>query len=85
LSIDKFMNIIPNGKFQQFVNEFSDDKYIKKFNSFHHFIVLIFAQLNENDSLKDIEHPININKNKVQLILGSTHDVVKFSYELHSL
>jgi len=65
---NQLLNIIPHCKFQQVVEEFNGDKYIKKFNSFHHLIVLLFAQLNENDSLRDIERPININKNKLQFI-----------------
>lgn len=48
---NQLLNIIPHGKFQQIVEEFNEDKYVKKFNSFHHFIVLLFAQLNENGSI----------------------------------
>jgi len=63
---NQLLTIVPYYKFQDIVEEFKGDRYTKKFNSFHHFIVLLFAQLNENDSLRDIERPININKGKLQ-------------------
>jgi hypothetical protein len=58
--------LIPHGKFQKIVDEYNGDKYTKKFSSFHHFITLFYAQITEKDSLRDIQHPLNLQKSKLQ-------------------
>lgn len=63
---NQLLNLIPCGKFQKIVEEYNGDKYVKKFNSFHHFITLLYAQITEKDSLRDIQHPINLQKGKLQ-------------------
>lgn len=63
---NQLLNLIPCGKFNEIVEEYRGDKYVKKFNSFHHFITLLYGQITEKDSLRDIEHPINLEKGKLQ-------------------
>src|ERR1039457_817881 len=63
---NQLLNLIPSHKFQKVVDEHNADKYTKKFNSFHHLITLFYAQLTEKDSLRDIVHPINLQKSKLQ-------------------
>jgi hypothetical protein len=63
---NQLLNLIPMGKFDKIVDEFKGDKYTKKFNSFHHFITLFYAQITEKDSLRDIQYPINLQKSKLQ-------------------
>jgi len=63
---NQLLNLIPNGKFQKIVEKYNGDKYVKTFNSFHHFITLLYAQIKEKDSLRDIQHPINLEKSKLQ-------------------
>lgn len=63
---NQILNLIPHGKFQKAVDEFNGDKYTKKFSTYHQFITLLYAQITEKDSLRDIERPINFNKGKLQ-------------------
>ncbi len=63
---NQLLNLIPYSKFQKVVEEYNGDKYTKKFNSFHHFITLFYAQLTEKDSLRDIVNPLNIERGKLQ-------------------
>lgn len=63
---NQLLNLVPYNKFQKAVEEHNADKYTKKFNSFHHFITLFYAQITEKDSLRDIVCPINIQKNNLQ-------------------
>ena len=63
---NQILNLIPHGKFQKAVDEFNGDKYTKKFSTYYQFITLLYAQITEKDSLRDIERPINFNKGKLQ-------------------
>ncbi len=63
---NQLLNLLPSGKFQKIVEEYNTDKYVKKFNSFHHFITLFYAQITEKDSLRDIQYPLNIQRSKLQ-------------------
>ena len=63
---NQILNLIPHGKIQKVVDEFNGDKYTKKFTTYHQFITLLYAQITEKSSLRDIERPLNINKWKLQ-------------------
>ncbi len=63
---NQLLNLVPYGKIQKAVDEFNGDKYIKKFSTYHQFITLLYAQIIEKDSLRDIERPLNISKGKLQ-------------------
>lgn len=63
---NQILNLIPYGQIQKAVDEYEGDKYTKKFTTYHQFVTLLYAQITEKDSLRDIETPININKCKIQ-------------------
>lgn len=63
---NQVLNIIPYWQIQKAVEEFNGDKYVKKFKTYHEFVALLYAQITEKDSLRDIERPINLVKNKIQ-------------------
>jgi hypothetical protein len=63
---NQILNLIPHGQIQKAIDKFNGDKYVKKFSTYHQFITLLYAQITEKDSLRDIERPININKGKIQ-------------------
>jgi hypothetical protein len=63
---NQILNLIPYGQIQKAIDEFQGDKYTKKFTTYHHFVTLLYAQITEKDSLRDIERPINLNKDKIQ-------------------
>ena len=59
---NQILNLIPQSQIQK-----ATDKFItKKFKTYHHLVTLLYAQITEKDSLRDIEHPLNISKNKMQ-------------------
>lgn len=62
---NQLLNLLPMSAFKNIVEEFKGDKNTKKFNTFHHFVTLFYAQLTGKDSLRDIETTINLNKNKL--------------------
>jgi hypothetical protein len=51
---NQILNLIPHGQIQKVVDEFDGDKYTKKFSTYHQFITLLYAQITEKDSLRDI-------------------------------
>ena len=63
---NQLLNLISYDKFQKIAEKHNGDRYVKKFTSFHHFITLLYAQITEKDSLRDIQHPINFEKSKLQ-------------------
>jgi hypothetical protein len=63
---NQLLNLIPTGKFQKIVEKHDGDKYVKKFKTFHHLITLLYGQITEKDSLRDIQHPLNLEKNRLQ-------------------
>jgi len=63
---NQLLNLISFNKFQKLAEKHNGDRYVKKFTSFHHFITLLYAQITEKDSLRDIQHPINLEKSKLQ-------------------
>ena len=63
---NQILNLIPQSQIQKATDKFNGDKYTKKFKTYHHLVTLLYAQITEKDSLRDIEHPLNISKNKMQ-------------------
>ena len=63
---NQLLNLISIGKFQKLVDKHNGDKYVKKFKTFHHFIALLYGQITEKDSLRDIQYPLNLEKGNLQ-------------------
>jgi hypothetical protein len=63
---NQLLNLISIGKFQKLVDKHKGDKYVKKFKTFHHFIALLYGQITEKDSLRDIQYPLNLEKGNLQ-------------------
>lgn len=63
---NQLLNLVPLYKFQKIVEQRNGDKYVKKFKTLHQFIALLYGQITEKDSLRDIQHPLNLEKNSLQ-------------------
>jgi hypothetical protein len=51
----QIINHIPKRKLQSIVNKHHGDRYVKKFNSYHHLITMLYAEFQKCDSLREIE------------------------------
>jgi hypothetical protein len=51
----QIINHIPKRKLQSIVNKHNGDRYVKKFNSYHHLITMLYAEFQKCDSLREIE------------------------------
>jgi hypothetical protein len=60
--LNQLLNYLPIYQFRKLIEIYKTDRYTKKFNSFHQFIVLFVAQMMQKDSLRDIETTINLSK-----------------------
>lgn len=63
---NQLLNLVPLYKFQKIVEQHNGDKYVKKFKTLHQFIALLYGQITEKDSLRDIQYPLNLEKNSLQ-------------------
>jgi len=63
---NQLLNLISIGKFQKLVDKHNGDKYVKKFKTFHQFIALLYGQITEKNSLRDIQYPLNLEKGNLQ-------------------
>ena len=63
---NQLLNLISFNKFQKLVDKHNGDKYVKKFKTYHHFIALLYGQITEKDSLRDIQYPLNLEKSHLQ-------------------
>lgn len=51
----QLINFIPKQEFVSSVKTYGGDRYVKKFNSFHHLITMLYAEFQNCDSLREIE------------------------------
>ena len=52
--LSQILQLVPRHFFEKQVSKYSGDRYVKKFDSFSQFTVLIYAQIRGHDSLRDI-------------------------------
>jgi len=51
----QLINFIPKDSFARIVSSHQADRYVKKFDSFHHLVTMIYAQFQNCNSLREIE------------------------------
>lgn len=51
----QLINFIPKQKFSSIVKSHDGDRYVKKFDSFHHLITMLYSEFQNCDSLREIE------------------------------
>lgn len=53
--LSQIINYLPLKDFQSIVNKHNGDRYVKKFDSLHHLITMLYAEFQKCDSLRGIE------------------------------
>jgi hypothetical protein len=56
---------VPRHKFETFVKQYSGDRYVKKFNCWNQFTVMLYAQAGNKDSLRDIQNSLSVQAHKL--------------------
>lgn len=57
-------DFLPKTKFDWLVKKYQGNKYVKKFTCWNHLLVMIFAQLTQRESLRDLISTLNAHKSK---------------------
>ena len=57
-------DFLPKIKFDWLVKKYEGNKYVKKFTCWNHLLVMIFAQLTQRESLRDLVSTLNAHKSK---------------------
>lgn len=61
----QFLALLPRYEFQRIVNKYQGDFRIKKFKCWHQMAAMIFAQIRQEDSLRDIDIALNAHASKL--------------------
>jgi len=51
---NQILSLIPKFEFNQIVDKYQSDKGVKKFTTFNHLVLLMYAQIDGKDSLRDV-------------------------------
>jgi hypothetical protein len=62
---NQLLQLVPEHQFENLVNTYAGDYYVKNFTCWKQFKVLLYAQIKGHDSLRDIETSLNSQKNKL--------------------
>lgn len=57
-------DFIPRGQFEWFVKKYEGNKYVKTFTCWNHLLVLVFGQLTNRESLRDLVGSLNAHTSK---------------------
>ncbi len=60
---NQLLNFIPRHDFEKLVSSYSGDYYTKYFTSWQHFLTLLYSQIRNKDSLRDITTGLTTNQN----------------------
>lgn len=55
---------LPRKSFEWFVKKYEGNKYVKSFTCWNHLLVMIFGQLSNRESLRDLVSTLNAHRNK---------------------
>jgi len=59
------MKLVPRHEFESLVYQYQGDYRVREFNCWRHFVSLLYVQITEKDSLRDIEAGINAQSHKL--------------------
>jgi IS4 transposase len=68
----QILKLIPRYTFKKIVGEYQGDKGTKKFDSWSHFVAMLYGQITQQRSLRTLEDSFNANQN-LHYHLGCTH------------
>ena len=60
----QLIDFLPKEKFDWLVKKYQGNKYVKKFTCWNHLLVMIFAQLTQRESLRDLIASLSAHKSK---------------------
>lgn len=60
----QLIDFLPKEKFDWLVRKYQGNKYVKKFTCWNHLLVMIFAQLTQRESLRDLIASLSAHKSK---------------------
>lgn len=63
--MNELLHLIPRHRFGTIVNRYYGDRYVKCFDCWNQFTVLLYAQASGKDSLREIEHGLTVNSDRL--------------------
>ena len=63
--MNQLLTLIPRHQFETLVKSHSGDRYVKHFNCWNQFTVMLYAQASSKDSLRDIQNGLTAQQNKL--------------------
>jgi hypothetical protein len=63
--MNELLHLIPRHRFETVVNNLSGNRYVKRFDCWNQFTVLLYAQASGKDSLRDIEQAFKVNSERL--------------------
>ncbi|MBM3253503.1 MAG: IS4 family transposase [Candidatus Omnitrophica bacterium] len=63
--MNELLHLIPRHRFETVVNNLSGNRYVKHFDCWNQFTVLLYAQASAKDSLRDIEQAFKVNSERL--------------------
>ena len=63
--MNELLNLIPRHRFETIVSNHGGNRYVKRFDCWNQFTVLLYAQSSGKDSLRDIEQAFMVNSNRL--------------------
>jgi hypothetical protein len=71
----EILKLFPRYQFEKGIERYHGDRYVKTFNTWQQFITLLYSQIKQKDSLRDIEAGKFRFKNPLYTIDASTIDL----------
>ncbi len=63
--MNELLHLTPRHRFETVVNNLSGNRYVKSFDCWNQFTVLLYAQASAKDSLRDIEQAFKVNSERL--------------------
>lgn len=59
--LNEMLNLLPRHQFEALVNKHDNNRYVKRFNSWHQLVTMLYAQSSGKQSLRDIQRGLEAN------------------------
>ena len=63
--LNELLHLIPRHRFETIVNNLKANRYVKRFDCWNQFTVMLYAQASGKDSLRDIEQAFKVNHQRL--------------------
>ncbi|OGX55992.1 MAG: hypothetical protein A2460_03525 [Omnitrophica WOR_2 bacterium RIFOXYC2_FULL_43_9] len=63
--LNEMLNLLPRHQFETLVRKHDSDRYVKRFNSWHQLVTMLYAQSSGKQSLRDIQRGMEANPARV--------------------